>query len=124
MTLSMQFLHEWMCAKGYEGILEKKKKRKDKEKRSPGSDFRRTGWGGRLHQRSGALFGLSQPLNLSPAWGSLCQDPVPYLSDPITDSNRRLSPSVCSSSGGVLANWKQISAYKRAGILLGFHPMT
>lgn len=120
MTLSMQFLHERMCAKGYE-------KRKDKEKRSPGSDFRRTGWGGRLHQRSGALFGLSQPLNLSPAWGSLCQDPVPYPSDPITDSNRHLSPSVCSSSssgGGVLANWKQISAYKRAGILLGFHPMT
>lgn len=30
MTLSMQFLHERMCAKGYEGILEKKKKMKKK----------------------------------------------------------------------------------------------
>lgn len=48
MTLSMQFLHERMCAKGYEGILEKKKKME--EKRSPGSDFRRTGWGGYIKE--------------------------------------------------------------------------
>lgn len=32
MTLSMQFLHERMCAKGYEGILEKKKEEKIKKK--------------------------------------------------------------------------------------------
>lgn len=66
MTPSMPPLHQPKCAKGYKDI---RGGRKRKKKSSPGRDFPRV----LVHQRTGARFGLSQPLNLSPAWG----EPVP-----------------------------------------------